>query len=226
MKKSVLVAGAFMALMLLGCEKNNENFIVNTSQDVELINNVETATSAIKIDTSKDGDASISGISTSVDPSQRIASLHFSDELTPGSLEEDDFKIDLNGVKVGLAEDFTANSTKVGEARIEKSKACLEAGYDTDYYYDDDQLVVYTLVNGDKQLVFDIEIRDSKYKTSKGATVGESTRDDLYEMYGMPTDYSNATFQYTMDDGGFSLDFSFDADGILESIDIIDYSVM
>lgn len=228
MKKKLLFGSILLAIALSGCtQKNSDDFIVNTSQDVELLYNEEVTSGAIKIDTSGKGDnEALASISVAADPKNNASILKFSDDLTPGSFDISDYKLTVNGVSVGLGQDFTADSEKVGSPRIEKSKACLESGYDTDYYYDDDKFVVYTLVNDSKQIVFDIEIRDGKYTTLKGAKVGESTKDDLYEMYGMPSDYSGVMFRYFLEDEEYSLEFTFDDNGVVEAIDYIDNSVM
>lgn len=169
------VTGAINALgtllimgYLVGCGRDN-SFIVNSTQDVSLINNTEAASSAIKMDTSGDGDNSEALAMAAVsDTSARKDKLRFSDDLEPGQFDISDFTIKLNGEEVALATDYLGKADKVGQAREEKSKACLEAGYDIDYYYDDDSLVVYTLVSDEKQIVFNIEIRSDKYPTTKG----------------------------------------------------------
>ena len=227
------VTGAINALgtllimgYLAGCGRDN-SFIVNSTQDVSLINNTEAASSAIKMDTSGDGDNSEALAMAAVsDTSARKDKLRFSDDLEPGQFDTSDFTIKLNGEEVALATDYLGKAEKVGQAREEKSKACLEAGYDIDYYYDDDSLVVYTLVSDEKQIVFNIEIRSDKYPTTKGATVGKTTRDDLYEMYGMPNDYGAAMFAYMVEGSEFRMNFNFNDDGVVESIDIVDNSVM
>lgn len=227
------VTGAINALgtllimgYLVGCGRDN-SFIVNSTQDVSLVNNAEAAASAIKMDTSGDGDNSEALAMAAVsDTSARKGKLRFSDDLEPGQFDTSDFTIKLNGEEVALATDYLGKAEKVGQAREEKSKACLEAGYDIDYYYDDDSLVVYTLVSDEKQIVFNIEIRSDKYPTTKGATVGKTTRDDLYEMYGMPNDYGAAMFAYMVEGSEFRMNFNFNDDGVVESIDIVDNSVM
>lgn len=227
------VTGAINALgtllimgCIVGCGRDN-SFIVKSTQDVSLVNNTEAASSAIKMDTSGDGDNSEALAMAAVsDTSARKDKLRFSDELEPGQFDTSDFTIKLNGEEVALATDYLGKAEKVGQAREEKSKACLEAGYDIDYYYDDDSLVVYTLVSDEKQIVFNIEIRSDKYPTTKGATVGKTTRDDLYEMYGMPNDYGAAMFAYMVEGSEFRMNFNFNDDGVVESIDIVDNSVM
>lgn len=225
-RSKVILGIALMAVGLMGCGRDN-SYIINTNQDVQLISSSENAAYAIKIDTSGNGDNSEALQMAAVnDPSARKDKLKFSDDLVAGSFDEKDFTITLNGVEVSLASDFLDKVDKVGKAREEKSKACLESGYDTDYYYDNDDLVIYTIVDGGKQIVFNIEIHSDKYPTSKGAKVGVTTRDDLYEMYGMPTDHGAAMFSYALKEKEYSLNFNFDGDGKLESIDIVDNSVM
>ncbi len=209
---------------------NKSAFIENTSQDVELLYNSDEdvqKVDAIKIDTSADGDnTDLVNISLAADPKDYANALHFSDELTPGSFDESDYVITISGEKVTLGDNFLEKYEKIGAPRVEKSKACLEQGYDIDYYYDDDKLVVFTMVNASKQLIFNIEIRDGKYVTSKGAKVGKSTKDDIYVMYGMPTDHSSTMFKYVLSEKKYSLEFIFDAEGVLEGIDYVDNAVM
>lgn len=225
--KTIKITGSLLIIgSMAGCGRDN-SFIVNSNQDVQLVIKNEATVSAIKMDTSGNGDNSEAiKMSTVSDTSGRKDKLRFSSDLIPGQFEMSDFTVELNGEEVALASDYLNKVDKVGQAREEKSKACLESGYDTDYYYDDDKLVIYTLVSEGKQIVFNIEIHTEKYPTSKGATVGKSTRDDLYEMYGMPTDYGAAMFAYSVDGSDFCMNFNFDEDGVLASIDIVDNSVM
>lgn len=231
MKKSIIAGMLIFTAMLAGCTSGDKTaFIENTSQDVRLLYDVDSESQrvdAVKIDTSGNGsEDNLASISLSADPKNNADALHFSDELKPGSFDENDYSIVVKEVSISLGEDFLINYQKVGTPKIEKSKACLESGYDIDYYYDNDKLVIYTMVKGSKQLIFNIEIRDGKYETSKGAKVGKSTRDDIYEMYGMPTDHSGTMFKYELSDSKYSLDFTFNEDGILEGIDYIDNAVM
>ncbi len=230
MKKSIVVL-VILTAFLTGCSKGDRSaFVENTSMDVELLYNSdseEQIVDAIKIDTSDNGDNSeLLNISLSADPKNNADALHFSEDLKAGSFDENDYSITIDNVDIKLGEDFLPDYEKLGKARIEKSKACLEAGYDIDYFYDNDKLVVYTMVKNSKQLIFNIEIRDSKYTTSKGAKIGESTKDNIYEMYGMPTDHSGTVFKYVLSDKKYSIDFTFDKNGVLEGIDYIDTSVM
>lgn len=220
-----------MSLLLTGCTTGDRSaFIENTSQDVVLLYNPASEgpdTDAVRIDTSANGDNSQSvDISLAANPKDYANSLHFSDELTPGSFDESDYRVLINSVDVGLGDDFLQCYEKIGTPKIEKSKACLEQGYDIDYYYDDDKLVFFTMVKDSKQLIFNIEIRSDRYFTTKGARIGRSTKDNIYELYGMPTDYSGTMFKYVLKDKQYSLEFIFDADGVLEGIDYIDNSVM
>lgn len=229
MKKRFFL-GIIMFIFLTGCTNySNQAFIENSSQDVNLLYNSEDGeqiVGAIKIDTSSDGDNSEAlDISLSADPKANADALRFSDDLKPGSFEESDLKISIEGIEITLGDNFLNKYEKLGKPRIEKSKACLEDGYDIDYFYNNDKLVVYTMVNDSKQLIFNIEITDGKYLTTKGAKVGESTKDDIYEMYGMPTDHSGKIFRYVLSEKKCSLEFAFNSEGILESIDYVDTSV-
>jgi len=228
--KKIIVLGIVLSVFITGCSYSNDSgFVENTSQDVKLLYNSETdeqLMGAIKIDTSEAGDnAEALNISLSADPKENANILRFSDDLTAGSFEESDLRITIEGIEFTLGDDFLPKYEKIGKARIEKSKACLESGYDIDYFYNNDKLAVYTMVNDSKQVVFNIEIKDSKYSTTKGAKVGETTKDDIYEMYGMPTDHSGKIFRYVLTEKKYSLEFAFNAEGVLESIDLIDNSV-
>lgn len=228
MKKSI-VTGLMLTLLLVGCGNDKSVFVENTSQDVELLYNSDTDDSmvdAVKIDTSSDGDNSDAiNILMAADPKNNANLLHFDEKLKPGSFDESDYKLVVDEIEINLGEDFLEKQEKVGKARIEKSKACLESGYDIDYFYNNDKLVVYTVVKDSKQIVFNIEIRDDKCTTSKGAKIGETTKDNIYEMYGMPSDHSGKIFKYILSDKKFSLEFSFDENGILDGIDYVDNSI-
>ncbi len=140
-----------------------------------------------------------------------------------GKFEEDDAAIMINGVVLRLGADFLPYVDKIGEAEIVEGQACLEGGYDTNYYYGGEELVVYTLAEDGKQIIYDIYITTADYKTGKGAEVGKTTPEELTEMYGDPDENRFSTYEYRLGDTVVS--FSFTEDDVLESIDIIDEGV-
>lgn len=136
-------------------------------------------------------------------------------------LSLDDLAVTAGDVVIKIDADFAPDIDKVGTATIEEGQACLEGGYDTNYYYGGEALVVYTLAKAGQQLVYDIYVSDAQYTTVKGATVGTSTKDDVKAMYGTPSEIVGNSFIYSLDGGVVTAQFEFDNSDLLKTIDIL-----
>ena len=139
-----------------------------------------------------------------------------------GAYTAADFAITANGVTISLGDDFLPNVDAVGTADIQEGQACLEGGYDTNYYYGGEELVVYTVASQGQQIVYDIYVTSGDYKTAKGAQVGVTTTEDIYNMYGDPTVTNVNTQVFEIPGTTIKASFTFNGDGILESIDVIE----
>ena len=140
-----------------------------------------------------------------------------------GLLGAEDCKIVAAGVTLEIGADFLPNVDVIGEARIEEGQACLEGGYDTNYYYGD-SLAIYTYAKDGKQIIYDIYITGAEYTTSKGAKVGQTTKDEIHEIYGAATTSFPTSERYQVEGSDIVITFVF-ADNVLESIDILDSGV-
>lgn len=133
----------------------------------------------------------------------------------------DDLTILANGVEIKIDDDFLPNIDAVGEATIEEGQACFDGGYDTNYYYNGDELIVYTLANSGKQLIYDIYVKGNGYSTKKGILVGTSTKADVEAAYGTVYDTVGSSIVYGIDGGKIQAQFEFNADDLLLSIDLL-----
>ncbi len=225
MKKLMLVLVLMMALMLCACgeeekkddtSESGDNVQIQTgnnggdSTDVEL-----TPTDVVATPTKKpskvEGPVSGPGSNTGSDKN--------------GTFTKDDCGITVNDVFLTPGMDFTPYIEVVGEdPEILQGQACLEGGYDTNYYYDIEALVVYTYAQDDKQIIYDIAITSGDYPMDKGVKVGVTTREEIAEYYGDPTESALATERYVLDGSSIEVAFTFE-DDVLACIDIIDTAV-
>ncbi len=133
----------------------------------------------------------------------------------------DDCKLVINGVTIKLGDDFVANVDKVGKL-VEKveGQACLDAGNDTNYYYDG--FTVFTLAKDGKQVIYSVEVTLEGFKDLKGVEIGKTTEEELVNLYGAPT--VNEKLRRSYDAGNYSLVF-FVENGVVTEVDIVDKSV-
>ena len=127
-----------------------------------------------------------------------------------GSFSEADLYVTLNGNRLTGGDDFLPYVDKMGKkARIEEGQACLEGGYDTNYYYDSD-LTVYTIAKDGKQLIYDIYITGEAFPNDRGVTVGKTTREEVGRLYGTPSSEHPAADDYV--NGKNTLSFEYEND--------------
>ncbi len=144
-----------------------------------------------------------------------------------GEFSAADMKIEFAGVTLSIGDNFLDFMDEIakteGEPRIEEGQACLEGGYDTNYYYGE-EFSVYTYAEGGKQIIYDIYVTRVGFTTAKGAVIGKTTRAEIAKLYGEPTTERPVLDEYMTDDSNVSLSFTY-ADDVLESIDVLDTGV-
>lgn len=151
--------------------------------------------------------------------------------VDPGAAASEDssavaaFAIKAGNVEIKLDDDFVPNIDAVGEATIEEGQACLEGGFDTNYYYGGEELVVYTVAKSGKQVIYDIYISSDKYETVKGAKIGTSTKEDVQAIYGEPTSFVGNSYIYALGSDAKQAQLEFDDNGVLKSIDVLNKEV-
>lgn len=141
-----------------------------------------------------------------------------------GTFGASDAALTVAGVTLEIGTDFLPYISELGEAPvIMEGQACLEGGYDTNYYYGD-ELAVYTYAKDGKQIIYNIYITGSRYALNKGAQVGVTTREGLAELYGEPTSSFPAAEVYALAGTDIRVSFQFEND-LLSAIDILDSAV-
>ena len=162
--------------------------------------------------------------SSSAESVKKESSKESSSDSAPadGSFSAKDMSVTLNGNKLSCGDDFLPYVDKMGiVAKIEEGQACLEGGFDTNYYYGK-ELAVYTVAKGGKQLIYDIYITGSKFPDNKGVTVGKTTRDEVHKLYGEPTETLPGADEYIS--GKKMLSFEFENE-VVSGISFSDTSV-
>lgn len=222
MKKKLLVAMILTCVSLTACgntlspaeaaangtaPQSNNNTAAVASTETE-----DTATSESAEDNNGAAEDSTAEVVLNADPSQAASQA---------GLSIDDVAVKAGAVQIKIDENFTPNIDKVGEATIEEGQACLEGGYDTNYYYGGEDLVVYTIAKSGEQIIYDIYVSSADYITVKGATVGTSTKDDVKGMYGTPANQVGNSFVYSVNGGAVQAQFEFDSNDVLKTIDIL-----
>lgn len=141
-----------------------------------------------------------------------------------GTFGASDAMLTAAGISLEIGADFLPYVNELGEAPvIMEGQACLEGGYDTNYYYGD-ELAIYTYAKDGKQIIYDIYITGSRYVLNKGAQVGVTTRERLSELYGEPTNSFPAAEVYALAGTDIRVSFQFEND-VLSAIDILDSAV-
>lgn len=141
-----------------------------------------------------------------------------------GTFGASDATLTVAGICLEIGMDFSPYINKMGgKPVIMEGQACLEGGYDTNYYYGD-ELAVYTYARDGKQIIYDIYITGGGYVLNKGAQVGVTTRERLAELYGEATDSFLATEAYALAGTDIRVSFLFE-NNVLTAIDILDSAV-
>lgn len=223
MKKRVLLGMLVMLGGLTGCGGQVTPADV-AQQETVLIETQAVETTETDADTSTE-ETEETSVELGVAPGEEVVAEQDSKELVAGTFAASDMELTVQGVTLRVGDDFLPNVDAIGEAEIVEGQACLEGGYDTNYYYGGEELVVYTVAQSGKQIIYDIYITSPAYATAKGAMIGTTSKDDLYEMYGEATESIGATWKYSVAGSEVSMNFTFDAEGVLETIDILDNGI-
>lgn len=220
MKKKLILAVLMVSMTLAACgNKMSPSEAAAAGVAPAGAEKSSEATSESSTGSAEDGaakGADSNGVVLGVDPSATAADTGLSAEA---------FAIKAGSVNVKLGDDFMPNIDAVGIATIEEGQACLEGGFDTNYYYGGEELVVYTVAKSGKQIIYDIYVSSDKYETAKGAKVGTSTKDDVTAMYGEPTSYVGSSYVYALGSDTKQAQLEFDDNGVLKSIDVLNKEV-
>lgn len=126
---------------------------------------------------------------------------------------ETDLIFTLNGNEFALDSDVSGLLRELGdEYSLSEAPSCLYDGTDKTYEYEEISIYTYPL-NG-KDLIDEIQLTGSSFKTAKGITIG-STRDDIVNAYGedfadeggiityslIPGDANSPCLYFTVEDG-------------------------
>lgn len=143
------------------------------------------------------------------------------DEVVMGKFVANDCKVVVNGVTLKLAEDFLPNVDNVGKLMDkQEGQACLDGGYDTEYYYDG--MVVSTIAKSGKQIITSVDVTLTGYTDAKKIKIGTSTEADVIAAYGNPDVNEMTRREYKA--GDYSLVFYIENDVVTE-IEIVDTSI-
>lgn len=139
----------------------------------------------------------------------------------PGALGPEDFRFEIRGraIGAGMAFDPEAYRDAWGEPRTEKGQACIGGGFDINYYYGE-TLAVFTLGDSGEQIIYDLILSESGYRTARGAVIGTSRREEVRALYGEPDEPSPAADSYYFTES-LSLTFTYSG-GLLTEIELYD----
>lgn len=143
-----------------------------------------------------------------------------SEAANPNYLSLQDAGIVASNVSLFVGDDFKPVVDTIGEAEIVEGQACLDDGFDTNYYYGGEDLIVYTYAQDGKQIIYDIYAESDAYVTLKGVKVG-STREDVEKIYGEPNETAGASYKYYVENEKTVLSFDFNSDDTVKAIDLL-----
>ena len=96
----------------------------------------------------------------------------------------------------------------------------MDEGYDTNYYYNGEDLIVYTYAKEGKQIINGLYASQKGIKTPDGIEISVTTKDDIFDKYGDANQTFGSTWTYLVGDGNTKLSFTFNKKDVLTGIDI------
>lgn len=137
-----------------------------------------------------------------------------------GSFTEEDCKVIVAGMPIYPGMDFKGREILFGDIiQTMEGISCLDAGKDTNYFYQDFQVCTFSK-NG-KQIVYSADFTGGNAETGKHIKIG-STEDEMLAAYGTPEE--NAITRQTYISGQKAMTFLL-KDGKITEIIILDQSV-
>lgn len=102
----------------------------------------------------------------------------------PGSFSSSDAAVNIKGQKIKVNTDYNKYASALGKANsVQQAPSCHYSGMDNIYYYSG--FTIYTYLKDSQEIIYDIEVTSSSYKTTKGVKVGDSA-DTVKQTYGSP----------------------------------------
>lgn len=116
-------------------------------------------------------------------------------EAPAGSFEHDDMTFVCGNTYATVLVEASGLISALGTPQsVEEAPSCLSNGKDVKIYYFSG-VTVYTYVDGDMDIIYEIELTDSTHSTPKGLKVG-MTLADAQRIYGMDYEYSGGVVSY------------------------------
>lgn len=205
MKKAAYVLLCVLPLAtILACEPDTGS--TQNPEPAEVVENEEEVTETEPEETAK--------------PQLDAAPESKPDEGAAAYLHPEQAGIVADDLLIYIDQDFKPQINVLGEPETEEGQACLEEGFDTNYYYGDEELVVYTKAEGGSQIIYGIYATKKGYKTSDDIEIGVSTKDDIFGKYGDADESFGPTWIYYVGSDETKLSFVFDKKDVLKSIDV------
>lgn len=117
-------------------------------------------------------------------------------EAPAGSFEYDDMTFVHGGTYATVLADGAGLISALGTAdSVEEAASCLSNGNDVKIYYYNSGINVYTYIENGREIIYEIELTSSAYKTPKGLAPG-MTLADAEKLYGKNYTYSGGVVSY------------------------------
>ncbi len=126
------------------------------------------------------------------------------------------FTVQYNGATIELGKDASSVLKKLGEPTSKQFVASCGESAGDQWQYTYASIVLFTLKNGDKEIVDAVVLRDDIAKTNKNITVG-STEAEMIAAYGEPTRQGQKC-RYTEE--SHTLEFQLDDAGCVKAVEI------
>ena len=126
------------------------------------------------------------------------------------------FSVTYNGTTVELGKDAKAVLKKLGEPKETNFVASCGEGAGEQYVYEYASVYVYTVKNGDSEVIDGLKLRDDSALTSKSIRIG-SEQSAVVSAYG-EKELDRGHLVYTQ--GSYSIDFTIDDGGKVSGIEL------
>ncbi len=211
MKKRIIPALLITVLCLASCRENRLVINPATPTPTHIPRQVVINTGEIS---STSGETAPTA--TPIEPTAPVV------PVIKGEFTAEDMVFTYDGTELRPGMDFSELFDKLGlEVTVKQGQACLDGGFDTNYYYD--IFSVYTIASGGKQLIYDIYVNGAGLTDRRGTVIGKTTREEVTDIYGEPDKVNPTSDVYMVsEDEYLSIEYT---DEIVTAIDICNMTV-
>lgn len=159
--------------------EQDSSVVENSTEKAETTVSETTQTTTTTTTTTKKAVTTTSVVTTQVHTQAQTTAVN-----KPGSFSSSDAAVNIKGQRIKANTDYNKYASALGNANsVQQAPSCHYSGMDNIYYYSG--FTIYTYLKDSQEIIYDIEVTSSSYKTTKGVKVGDSV-DTVKQTYGAP----------------------------------------